>query len=51
LKDAELLLVTPQAAEAGSLQYLLIVSWPALLRTKKSILKGLAAPRAKETIT
>jgi hypothetical protein len=40
-------------AEAASLpvNFLAIVSWFALLRVKKSILRGLAAPRAKETIT
>ena len=39
-----------RAAEAASLQYLFIVSWFALLWAKTSISKGLAAPRAKETI-
>ena len=49
---AELLPVTTRVAEAASLpvNFLAIVSWFALLRVKTSILRGLAAPRAKETI-
>jgi len=38
------------AAEAATLQYLIIVGWPALLSVKIRISKELAAPRAKETI-
>jgi hypothetical protein len=50
---AELLPATDfSAAEAAAsllVNFLAIVSWFALLCVKKSILKGLAAPRAKET--
>jgi hypothetical protein len=54
ITESELLHVPDfSAAEAAAslpVNFLVIVSWSALLSMKKSISKGLAAPRAKETI-